>query len=1049
MCKASALPTDQLPHLYAVGQSIPPEEMSTATLFQGKIKAIEEARDLHHLCETARVVGMRTENLQTMEKLKEKLLEYIKEKRQESVKTFEVISEAGRADEYKRKELLNLYEEAKKILNLLDDEFLNPLETSLGDIKMALKENMRCLAPRDHYVVIVAGETSAGKSSVINLILGENILPTSVLSTTSTIFELKYGTSPKIRIHFNDSRKPVYNELDDSKENILTQLTNLVTGNNDREKVSPYKKVELFWPHCLFKERVIIVDTPGVGDSEAMNEVALNYLPNAFCFIYVINSTNAGGVQEDRLGMLLSHAESLKREAKMDLKLFASCALFVCNKWDRIETHEVEEVKLEQIKRLTKKLCGLDPNLQIVYLSCKGAQMAQEYGVIRSDFDDLIRGLSSLLVSSMQGNLDIYTRWLDDLLSRVSRQMTLLLRSTTLSRLEKDKKMADVKKRMKELERSQNETIEELGQNQTQLIWEITGKLAFHFKATDTSALFCKWSPTEVPLPKATWEETENEILRSISERSYQFVQKWEDEEHEFAEAQNKMIKDLCKKYNFMEEEIRKVEDEVLFVDGTAEVFQPEKSTNTLRQTQERFQNVPIASRSHVWLRQGLASVVIRSPLSKLVSKLKGKRNFPRKIKEYETDRCAYMSERCRVCLEVLSDQNRLFPFINEQLEDSVLFLNQIKEKIPKLIEGDKQLYQQLLSDRRNKADILSCYEPKRENLESLMGDVAIYATKEIMRSDFIPKDLKWTEDCKSIIGSGSFSTVYAGVLTRKEGKEVKVALKVYTDLLSKENVRQFWDEGMIMRQVRGHPSIVEFYGTDLLRGPEGTKVVMVSELCKDSIEKLIFSKSDHTPLPTRNKVLCWAVQIVDALHFIHGKELSHQHLKLKNVMLTQEENVKLKGIGRGSFPMNKEIEEDNPRYLAPEVLESEGRNYDSKSDMFSFSILLWELWYCEMAFQTSITSHRQHLRRLKEGVRPTDIEGREPPWPVWKDVMEACWRGEPSNRSTAQQSLNKLRELESVRSKTLPDIPTPPETPPPTPPPRPSRRSKRRRSTP
>ena len=41
---------------------------------------------MQYLCETARVVGMRTENLQTMEKLKEKLLEYIKEKRQESVK---------------------------------------------------------------------------------------------------------------------------------------------------------------------------------------------------------------------------------------------------------------------------------------------------------------------------------------------------------------------------------------------------------------------------------------------------------------------------------------------------------------------------------------------------------------------------------------------------------------------------------------------------------------------------------------------------------------------------------------------------------------------------------------------------------------------------------------------------------------------------------------------------------------------------------------------------------------------------------------------------
>lgn len=30
-----------------------------------------------------------------------------------------------------------------------------------------------------------------------------------------------------------------------------------------------------------------------------------------------------------------------------------------------------------------------------------------------------------------------------------------------------------------------------------------------------------------------------------------------------------------------------------------------------------------------------------------------------------------------------------------------------------------------------------------------------------------------------------------------------------------------------------------------------------------------------------------WAVQIVDALCFIHGKELSHQNLKLKNVLVS------------------------------------------------------------------------------------------------------------------------------------------------------------------
>ena len=320
---------------------------------------------------------------------------------------------------------------------------------------------------------------------------------------------------------------------------------------------------------------------------------------------------------------------------------------------------------------------------------------------------------------------------------------------------------------MEELKRSQNETIKELGKYQTQLIWEITGRLAFYFKATGTSTRFCEWSPAEVPDSEATWAETDDEILRSISKRIHQFVQEWEDEEHEFAKAQ----------------EIR--------------------TANPLSIPEEGFQNGPIASKTPVWLRQGLASVIIRSPLSKLVSKLKERLDFSRKLSKYQTDPCTHMSERCTASLEILSDQDRLLPFITEQLEDSVQVLNQIKEKIPKLIEGDEELYRQLLSDTRSKADIQNFYEPIGEKLESLKGEVIVYALKEIRRSDFSDGDLKWTEDDRSIVGRGSLSTVYSGVLSRKEEKEIKVALRVHTDLLSKENVGQFWNEDMTMRFVR------------------------------------------------------------------------------------------------------------------------------------------------------------------------------------------------------------------------------------------------------
>ena len=45
----------------------------------------------------------------------------------------------------------------------------------------------------------------------------------------------------------------------------------------------------------------MIVDSPGVGESEVMSSFVLNYLPRAFCFMYVLSASNAGGIQPDRV----------------------------------------------------------------------------------------------------------------------------------------------------------------------------------------------------------------------------------------------------------------------------------------------------------------------------------------------------------------------------------------------------------------------------------------------------------------------------------------------------------------------------------------------------------------------------------------------------------------------------------------------------------------------------------------------------------------------------------------------------------------------------
>jgi len=92
---------------------------------------------------------------------------------------------------------------------------------------------------------------------MLNLILGEELLPFSVLSTTSTICELKYGKKRQIKIHYKEAGKePETKYLDDSSP-YMDQISKFVHVKSPtlREKASDYSKVELFWPQQLLQVR--------------------------------------------------------------------------------------------------------------------------------------------------------------------------------------------------------------------------------------------------------------------------------------------------------------------------------------------------------------------------------------------------------------------------------------------------------------------------------------------------------------------------------------------------------------------------------------------------------------------------------------------------------------------------------------------------------------------------------------------------------------------------------------------------------------------------
>ena len=105
---------------------------------------------------------------------------------------------------------------------------------------------------------VFTGETSSGKSRLVNLILGEEILPYSIFSATSTICELKFGKERKIKAHFKESRPAQTIVLEPSTaessgKSYLEQISSFVHIDTDREKGSSFKKIELFWPHNLLE----------------------------------------------------------------------------------------------------------------------------------------------------------------------------------------------------------------------------------------------------------------------------------------------------------------------------------------------------------------------------------------------------------------------------------------------------------------------------------------------------------------------------------------------------------------------------------------------------------------------------------------------------------------------------------------------------------------------------------------------------------------------------------------------------------------------------
>ena len=126
---------------------------------------------------------------------------------------------------------------------------------------------------------------------------------------------------------------------------------------------------------------------------------------------------------------------------------------------------------------------------------------------------------------------------------------------------------------------------------------------------------------------------------------------------------------------------------------------------------------------------------------------------------------------------------------------------------------------------------------------------------------------------------------------------------------------------------------------------------------------------------------------------------------------LSQENIAKLADVG-----VSKEAKAimgtmtRTPLYLAPEVIKC--HLYDYKADIYSFGIMLWEMWYGSRPLLDVEGNVHEYFEKVVEGVRPMHVRGSKKPPPGLYDLMQRCWDEKPDNRPDASECYAKLSQL-------------------------------------
>ncbi|CAL1592983.1 unnamed protein product [Knipowitschia caucasica] len=175
-------------------------------------------------------------------------------------------------------------------------------------------------------------------------------------------------------------------------------------------------------------------------------------------------------------------------------------------------------------------------------------------------------------------------------------------------------------------------------------------------------------------------------------------------------------------------------------------------------------------------------------------------------------------------------------------------------------------------------------------------------------------------------------------------------------------------------------------------------------------------SDEDHL---TMEDLISYSFQVAKGMEFLSSRKCIHRDLAARNILLSENNVVKICdfGLARDVYKDPDYVRKGDARlplkWMAPETIFD--RVYTTQSDVWSFGVLLWEIFSLGASPYPGVCIDEAFCRRLKEGtrMRPPEYATTE----IYQTMLD-CWLDCPTDRPTFTELVEHLGNLLQVSAQ-------------------------------